>query len=312
MPPRLGLYSLADTPEELLNRGYGYTGDIPYTELSDEEQNLMRTTYDPAFGNLNTQMGYFSAPYTGNIPFQNVSFLKDDGPFGFGYDGDIDLPSFGGSGNPRFNQFGKDIDFINAPQDIYPEAVPPDFINAPQDNIYPLQTTGIMKKLPLDMNRFQGVSDMSIIDETTNDEQDQNYIDQVNKNKSTGLMDLIMSIAVPGYGFLKNMGKGGFDGIRGLNQRIQQSDFGQSKTLADYFDAKSYGGRDARDRAASQNMREARAIQQQVDRRGDSTSKIADRNRSSVTTSSAAKSKGVGGGGYTRSDSTRDSFRGRY
>ena len=204
MPP-YGLYSLANTPEELLNRGYGYTGDIPYTELSDEEQNLMRTTYDPAFGNLNTQMGYFSAPYTGNIPFQNVSFLKDDGPFGFGYDGDIDLPSFGGSGNPRFNQFGKDIDFINAPQDIYPEAVPPDFINAPQDNIYPLQTTGIMKKLPLDMNRFQGVSDMSIIDETTNDEQDQNYIDQVNKNKSTGLMDLIMSIALPGSGFLKNI-----------------------------------------------------------------------------------------------------------
>jgi len=56
------------------------------------------------------------------------------------------------------------------------------------------------------MNRFQGVSDMSVIDETTNDEQDQDYIDQVNKNKSTGIMDLIMSVAVPGYGFLKNNG----------------------------------------------------------------------------------------------------------
>ncbi len=104
MPP-YGLYSLANTPEELLNRGYGYTGDIPYRELSDEEQNLMRTTYDPAFGNLNTQMGYFSAPYTGGIPFQNVSFLKDDGPFGFGYDGDVDNPSFGGASNINYNQF---------------------------------------------------------------------------------------------------------------------------------------------------------------------------------------------------------------
>jgi len=37
-----------------------------------------------------------------------------------------------------------------------------------------------------------------------------------------------------------------------------------------------------------------------------------DRDRSSVTRSSAAKSKGVGGGGYTKSDSTRESYRGRY
>ena len=59
-------------------------------------------------------------------------------------------------------------------------------------------------------------------------------------------------------------------------------------------------------------MREARAIQKQVDMRGDSTSRVADRNRSSVTTSSAAKSKGVGGGGYTKSDSNRDSYRGRF
>jgi len=193
---------------------------------------------------------------------------------------------------------------ISPTQDFYQ---PREFVNAPQNYYQPDLTT----LRGLDMNRFQGVSDRSIIDETTNDEQDQNYIDQVNKNKSTGIMDLIMSIAAPGYGFLKNIGKGGFDGIRGLNQRIQQSDFGRSKTLADYFDARSYGGRDARDRAAQQNMREARAIQTQVDRRGDSTSRVADRNRSSVTRSSAARSRGVGGGGYTASDSTRESYRGR-
>jgi len=296
--------------DTLLNRNFDSQGFF---------ESPVESIYDPAFGTLNYQTAYGPAPYTGNIPLTSyrvqpgIEYLSDvDGRFkNLGFQGDSELPSFGGSGNPRFNQFGKDIDFINAPQDIYPEAVPPDFINAPQD-IYPLQTTGIMKKLPLDMNRFQGVSDMSIIDETTNDEQDQNYIDQVNKNKSTGIMDLIMSVAIPGYGFFKNIARGGMDGIRGLNQRIQQSDFGQSKTLADYFDARSYGGRDERDRAASQNMREARAIQRQVDMRGDSTSRVADRNRGSVTTASAAKSRGVGGGGYTRSDSTRDSFRGRY
>jgi hypothetical protein len=46
---------------------------------------------------------------------------------------------------------------------------------------------------PLDMNRFQGVSDMSMIDETTNDEQDQEYIDQVEKsnNPLKGILDFI-------------------------------------------------------------------------------------------------------------------------
>ena len=102
----------------------------------------------------------------------------------------------------------------------------------------------------------------------------------------------------------------GAKGLEGLNNRMQNSDFGRSRTLADYFDARKYGGVDARDRAAQQNMREARAIQTQVDRRGDSTSRVADRNRSSVTRSSAAKSKGVGGGGYTKSDSNRESYRG--
>jgi len=109
-----------------------------------------------------------------------------------------------------------------------------------------------------------------------------------------------------------NLVRRGLESLRGLNQKIRSTDFAKSSTLADYLDARSYGGRDARDRAAQQNMREARAIQRQVDRRGDSTSRVADRNRSSVTKSSAAKSKGVGGGGYTKSDSTRESYRGRY
>ena len=186
--------------------------------------------------------------------------------------------------------------------------------NSPRFLLQPNTNTNVPIRPPIDINRFQGVSDMSIIDETTNDEQDQEYIDQVNQsnNKFGGIMDLIGSLVIPGYGFFKGIAKGGLEGLRGFNNRLQNSDFGRSPTLVDYLDARSYGGRDARDRAASQNMREARAIQKQVDMRGDSTSRVADRNRSSVTTSSAAKSKGVGGGGYTKSDSNRDSYRGRF
>tara|TARA_R100001460_G_scaffold60397_3_gene100451 strand:+ start:5077 stop:5808 length:732 start_codon:yes stop_codon:yes gene_type:complete len=108
-----------------------------------------------------------------------------------------------------------------------------------------------------------------------------------------------------------NLARRGLESLRGFSNRLQNSDFGRSRNLMDYFDAKSYGGIDARNRAADQTMREARGIQTQVDRRGDSTSRVADRNRSSVTRSSAARSRGVGGGGYTASDSNRESYRGR-
>ena len=71
----------------------------------------------------------------------------------------------------------------------------------------------------------------------TDDEQDQEYINQVNQsnNKFGGIMDLLMGIAIPGYGLFKNIAQGGLEGLRGFNQRLQQSDFGQSRTGAEYF-----------------------------------------------------------------------------
>jgi hypothetical protein len=53
MPP-YGLYSLANTPEELLLRGYG--------------QDVLRD-YDPAFGRLKTVQRYQPAPFTGCTTF---------------------------------------------------------------------------------------------------------------------------------------------------------------------------------------------------------------------------------------------------
>ena len=280
MPP-YGLYSLANTPEELLNRGYGYTGDIPYRELSDEEQNLMRTKYDPAFGNLNTQMGYFSAPYTGGIPFQNVSFLKDDGPFGFGYDGDINNPSFGGASNINYNQFK-------------PEEV----------------ATGILPQVD---SRFPLYDDFTVAKEGDDLEDNAVTVDELgNLKQPSGFKDFLktmLGFAIPGAGLF--MGdRSALEGIKSLNQRLRNTDFARSSSLADYLDAKSYGGRDARDAAAARNMAQARGIQKGIDRGDFDGPNRADRDRGSVTASSAASSKGVGGGGYTASDSNRESYRG--
>ena len=191
MPP-YGLYSLANTPEELLNRAYGT--DYFYNQ-------------DPAFGQLVTEEKYVPAPFTGERPFQNLYGLNARG---YGYYGDVTNPSFGGSSSIDYNQYNP---------------------------FKPFESTGIMQQVPLDMNRFQGVSDMSLIDETTNDEQDQEYIDQVDQsnNKFGGLMDLIGNIAIPGYGFFKNMAKGGLEGLRGFGRKLGQSDFAQSKNHMEYL-----------------------------------------------------------------------------
>ena len=171
------------------------------------------------------------------------------------------------------------------------------------------QVPQINNQVPLNFDTSYGVANEE-------DEEQVDYLPGQKKKLSDmgrnfGISSLIgMITGNPIIGLLSRGAKGIGEGLSGLNNRMQNSDFGRSKTLVDYLDARKYGGIDARDRAAQQNMREARAIQTQVDRRGDSTSRVADRNRSSVTRSSAAKSKGVGGGGYTKSDSNRESYRG--
>jgi len=72
-------------------------------------------------------------------------------------------------------------------------------------------------------------------------------------------------IAIPGAGFLMNYGGKFKDGIMGLNNRIQNSDFGRSKNLMDYFDMRKYGGYDEREMARRINMDEAKLLQDRID-----------------------------------------------
>jgi len=260
--------------DTLLNRNFDSQGFF---------ESPVESIYDPAFGTLNYQTAYGPAPYTGNIPLTSyrvqpgIEYLSDvDGRFkNLGFQGDSELPSFGGSGNPRFNQFGKDIDFTNAPQDIYPEAVPPDFINAPQD-IYPRNLTSTRGLPTLDLQNLP--ANMGVANED-----DVEQVDSLTgEKKSNGIVDLfkaLIGFAVPGASFFLNKGQGALDGIKSLNQKIRNTDFAKSSSLADYFDARSYGGRDARDRASQKTMREARAIQKQVDMRPSSIQTNQDRGR---------------------------------
>ena len=66
-------------------------------------------------------------------------------------------------------------------------------------------------------------------------------------------------------------------------------------------------------RQTDQQRADIRRVQRDIDSgKYDVGKDEPDRDIKSVTKSSAAKSKGVGGGGYTKSDSTRESYRGKY
>jgi len=79
-------------------------------------------------------------------------------------------------------------------------------------------------------------------------------------------------------------------GLRNINDRIQSTDFARSKTLADYFDAKSYGGIDARNAAAVANMAQARGIQKQMAQRPSSNVSAQDAARGNIGSNSAPAS----------------------
>jgi hypothetical protein len=108
-------------------------------------------------------------------------------------------------------------------------------------------------------------------------EPDEEQVESLVEQKPSGiakLFELLRNIPTP-----FNLAIRGLESLRGLNQRMRDTDFAKSSSLADYFDARSYGGRDARDRAASKTMREARAIQKQVDMRPSSIQTNQDKGR---------------------------------
>lgn len=105
----------------------------------------------------------------------------------------------------------------------------------------PRYDSGIQTIFPSNMSPalsdLEGITPSYGVANEADDEQDQEYIDQVNQsnNKFGGIMDLLMGIAIPGYGLFKNIAKGGLEGLKGFNQKIRSTDFGQSRTGAEYF-----------------------------------------------------------------------------
>ena len=87
----------------------------------------------------------------------------------------------------------------------------------------------------------------------------------LNSIKSLG-KNLIMN-KLSGGNPLSMVGGMMLSGLSGLSNRLQQTDFAQAKTLADYYDMQKYGGLQGRTDAAARNMAQARGLQKQIDAR---------------------------------------------
>jgi len=144
------------------------------------------------------------------------------------------------------------------------------------------------------------------------DEQSQEYIDQVEKSQGGGiggLLKFLLGLAVPGAGFLMNLGQSGSNKLRGgfnrglgslrnLNQRIQGSDFGQARTGAEYFMKRRERKQAERAQKAMPNVyRSARDQGFTNDRGGFSTSR-ADRAGTSVGSGQFSPKTSRGRSGY--------------
>ena len=153
--------------------------------------------YDPAFGGLKTIERYQPTPFTGARPFQAMYDIAPYTSEGFnlGFNADLYNPSFGGVSGYR-------------------------------------DTGGIMGIEPV---RYSADFDTSYGVANEEDEEQVEYLGDKPKGGIADLFRTILGFAVPGAGLLMNLGRGGLQGIQNLNQKLRSTDFGQSRTLQEYF-----------------------------------------------------------------------------
>ena len=175
--------------DSLLNRDFDTQGY--FTSLIEKK-------YDPAFGTLNFNRAYGPAPFTGNIPLTSyrvepgLQYLSDDGRLrNLGFEGDIDLPSFGGVSGYR-------------------------------------DTGGIMGIEPAARKTSTFVEDDDLEASALSE-----FAEGQLKQSPTGiarLFEFLSNLPTP-----FNLVRRGLESLSGVNQRLRNTDFGQSRTGAEYF-----------------------------------------------------------------------------
>ena len=149
---------------------------------------------------------------------------------------------FGGPFRPERSMTFRDP-LALMPEDDFPQFVEQDM---GATGITPQLAQGIMqlrnqsRDFGTSVDNFQGFTDKEdFLGETEQYETDKFGYRKQSNNKFGGIMDLLMGIAMPGYSLFKNIaknaGKGLTKGLGSLNSKLQNSVFGLSPTLKDYF-----------------------------------------------------------------------------
>jgi hypothetical protein len=131
-----------------------------------------------------------------------------------------------------FSPFMDNREKVN--QDLIEQIIAENQAKTVRPNIFDI-AGGITQTTPM---RDLGFDTSYRVANEPDDTQSQEYIDQVKKSQGGGiggLLKFLVGLAVPGAGFLMNLPGRGLEGIRSLNQRIQNTDFGQSRTGAEYM-----------------------------------------------------------------------------
>ena len=140
----------------------------------------------------------------------------------------------------------------------------------------------VMSQMPAQANDNSGISGM-----VNNATSSMGSIKELGKNLVTNKLSQKMGLGLINPLSIGSMMMGG---LRDINDRIRSTDFARSKTLADYFDAKKYGGIDARNQAAAENMLAANLLQQEMAMRSSSNVSNQDAARGNIGTRTAPSS----------------------
>jgi len=152
-------------------------------------------------------------------------------------------------------------------------------VNMGATGTVPTLKEGILSQVD---SRFPLYDDFTVAEEGDDLEDNAVTVDQLgNLKQPPGFKDFLktmLGFAIPGAGLFTG-DRSALQGIKSLNQKLRNTDFAKSTSLMDYFDARKYGGRDARDDAAARNMAQARGIQKQMAQRPSAVQTNQDRAR---------------------------------
>jgi len=171
----------------------------------------------------------------------------------------------------------------------------------PLENTANTTNTTPLKNLGIDTS--YGVANEPDVEEDTEEYE----VDQFGyRKKPSGiakLFEFLGNIPTP-----FNLIRRGLGSLKGLNDRIQGSDFGRATSLMDYLDMRKYGGLQGRNDAAARNMAQARGITKSLASRPSSTSGGYQHGPggSGAQATSASKSQSQAGPGFSGSGSAAE------